>query len=197
MSNRPISADDLDDALFRARLAPLATSVLPSKAVLLDVAGLRSEIRLKSRWPALTLAGIAVVASLSGGAWLYLHPPASVAFLVAQATNTAVPEPPPAPPAPPLSDTLRTMLLQRGDAALAIGDITAARLLYQRAADAGSAEAALALGETYDIQFLLETGARGTAASSELAARWYHRAADLGDQRAGKLLARVAGGKPP
>ncbi len=100
-------------------------------------------------------------------------------------------------PVMPLSDKVLPILLQRGDAALAIGDVTAARLLYERAANAGSAEAAIALGKTYDIRFLPETGVRGSTANKDLAARWYRRAADLGDRRGDELLLRVADGSRP
>ena len=45
-------------------------------------------------------------------------------------------------------------LLKRAKSLLAIGDIAAARLLLERAADAQEAEAALMLAKTYDPQVL-------------------------------------------
>ena len=85
------------------------------------------------------------------------------------------------------------LLLRRGDAALADGDIIAARLLFERAANMGSAVAATAAGKTYDIDFLLRTGARGIRADPAAAAAWYRRAAALGDAEARARLDRIEG----
>jgi hypothetical protein len=49
-----------------------------------------------------------------------------------------------------LDDSEIAMLIKRGNSLLKDGDFTAARLLFERGADAGSAEAALALGSAYD-----------------------------------------------
>jgi TPR repeat protein len=94
----------------------------------------------------------------------------------------------------PPPDALLPVLMQRGNAALATGDITAARLLFDRAAHAGSARAARALGKTYDIRFLLETGANASAANADLAAQWYRRAAELEDQGGRALPVRADNG---
>jgi TPR repeat protein len=89
------------------------------------------------------------------------------------------------------------LLTQRGDRALADGDIIAARLLYERAAGLGSAGAAIAVGKTYDAEFLTRADAHGIRADAAVAAAWYRKAAALGDPDAKKLLARVeAQGKP-
>jgi len=45
-------------------------------------------------------------------------------------------------------------LRARGDSLLGVGDITSARLFYERASDAGDGRAALRLGATYDPGFL-------------------------------------------
>jgi TPR repeat protein len=86
------------------------------------------------------------------------------------------------------------LLMQRGEAALAVGDIIAARLLFERAASLGSAAAATAAGKTYDLDFLLRAGARGIRANPPAAAAWYRKAAVLGDPEARDLLARI---QPP
>ena len=83
------------------------------------------------------------------------------------------------------------LLLRRGNAALADGDIVAARLLFERAAALGSASAATAAGKTYDIAFLPRSIARGIQTDQRAAAAWYDRAAALGDPEAGALLTRV------
>lgn len=98
------------------------------------------------------------------------------------------PNPPPAPapqsPGPAVSPALVQMLLRRGDEMLAIGDLSAARLLYERAAAAGNARAATAAGKTYDPEFLARTGARGIQPAPDKAAEWYRRGAALGDPEA-------------
>jgi hypothetical protein len=71
-----------------------------------------------------------------------------------------------------------TELLTRGDTFLHAGDLTSARLFYERAADAGDREAAMRMGATFDPAFLDRVGlhARGDAAK---ALSWYRHALDL------------------
>ena len=54
------------------------------------------------------------------------------------------------PTVPTLSAAEIAGLLARGDWLFATGDVASARLLYERAADAGEARAAVRLGETFD-----------------------------------------------
>jgi TPR repeat protein len=86
-----------------------------------------------------------------------------------------------------LSPDVVTALMKRGDQLLALGDVAAARLLYQRAADAGSAPAATALGKTYDPHYM----APGQAGDPARAAQWYQRAVTSGDRHAIDLLGAV------
>ena len=79
-------------------------------------------------------------------------------------------------------------LLARGDALLSGGDLTSARLFYERAADAGDAGAALRIGETYDPSFLMRVGVIGVQGDIAEARRWYRRAVDLGAPEAKLLL---------
>jgi TPR repeat protein len=72
---------------------------------------------------------------------------------------------------------------------MAVGDVSAARLLYERAAQAGSGEAAADAGKTYDPSVLFLIGAVGIQPDRSAAARWYRRAIALGDQNAGIWLA--------
>lgn len=71
-------------------------------------------------------------------------------------------------------------LLARGDAFLSAGDITSARLFYERAANAESGLAALQLGGTFDPMILGRSGVRGIAADPAQALSWYRRARELG-----------------
>ncbi len=84
------------------------------------------------------------------------------------------------------------ILVKRGNDLLADGDIAAARLLLRRAAEAGSAEGALALGTTFDPVALQRLGAIGAIPDLAQARRWYQRAAELGSSAASQQLAGLA-----
>jgi TPR repeat protein len=71
-------------------------------------------------------------------------------------------------------------LLARGDWLFATGDVASARLLYERAANAGEARAAVRLGETFDPVYLHDSHLRGLHGDPGTAAFWYRRAYDLG-----------------
>ena len=88
-----------------------------------------------------------------------------------------------------LDDEEIAILLKRGQDFLANGDLAAARLLLRRAAEAGSAEAALALGTTFDPVTLQRLGAIGAVADPAQARQWYQRAAELGSSAASQQLA--------
>jgi TPR repeat protein len=88
------------------------------------------------------------------------------------------------------------LLLRRGDAVFALGDIAAARLLYGRAAAAGDGRGATGVGKTYDPRILSQIGARGIRADAAAAAAWYQKAVALGDTSAAarlKLLGQTNG----
>jgi TPR repeat protein len=96
-----------------------------------------------------------------------------------------------APLPAPLPARLQAVLLDRGAAMLAGGDLSAARKLYARAADNGSGPAAEEVGKTYDPSFLAGRHAVGIRPDPALAATWYRRAIGLGDAGAAELLERV------
>ncbi len=79
-------------------------------------------------------------------------------------------------------------LLTQGSRLIERGEIVAARSVYQRAADMGSGEAALALGSTYDPNRLWSLGVLGMVGSKERAKHWYARANDLGHPEANGRL---------
>jgi hypothetical protein len=97
--------------------------------------------------------------------------------------------------APPVSLSLASdeiaMLLKRGKDAFSTGDLAAARLLLRRAAEAGSAEAALALGATFDPLVLRRLGAIGAAPDAAQARQWYQKAVALGSTTASQPLATL------
>jgi len=110
------------------------------------------------------------------------------------AVEPAVSEPQPPPPTPTARridpDELAT-LLKRAKGLLAIGDITAARLLLERAADAQEAEAALMLAGTYDPQVLGVQDMRSITPDPAMARAWYQKAAQLGSADARRRLSQL------
>lgn len=82
-------------------------------------------------------------------------------------------------------------LLQKGQEQLAQGLVAPARLLFERAADLGLAEAAMALGATYDAVELDKPNLRGIGADVKQAKRWYGRALELGASEADVRLRRL------
>jgi type II secretory pathway predicted ATPase ExeA len=82
---------------------------------------------------------------------------------------------------------LMAALMKRGNESLDLGDVAAARLLFQRAAEGGNAAAATALGKTYDPSFT----PAATPQDAGRAFEWYMNAVALGDPSAGDLLKRL------
>jgi hypothetical protein len=92
-----------------------------------------------------------------------------------------------------LPPDILALLLERGAAMLADGDVSAARKVYTRAADGGSSLAAEELGKTYDPKYLADRHVVGMQPDPMMAASWYRRAVALGDAGAAGLLQRVDG----
>jgi TPR repeat protein len=85
-------------------------------------------------------------------------------------------------------------LVKKGDEQLAEGGIAQARLLYERAAEAGLALGAMAMAATYDAVELERLGALGLKPDREAARRWYQRARELGAVEAEDRLRRLGAG---
>ena len=83
-------------------------------------------------------------------------------------------------------------LVNRGTDSLKNGDLASARLLLRRAAEAGSASAALMLGTTYDPLSIQQLGAIGVVPDVAQARQWYEKAAALGSEAATQRLAKLA-----
>jgi hypothetical protein len=119
----------------------------------------------------------------------------------AEALPVAVPPPIAPPPSSdataaqtvslPLDADEIAMLIKRGKDAFSTGDLAAARLLLRRAAEAGSAEAALALGATFDPLVIRRLGAIGAAPDAAQARQWYQKAVALGSATASQPLAQL------
>ena len=132
--------------------------------------------------------------------------------ILAEATTTlavARAAPPPAAPAtvaaPPNSTTRalsapqlapadrdRALKLHaRGEEQLERGNIYAARQFFERAADAGLADSALALAATYDPAELARLKVLGLRADPGEARKWYEKARELGAREAEARLRRL------
>jgi hypothetical protein len=83
-------------------------------------------------------------------------------------------------------------LIKRGEAFLEQGDVSAARLVFERAAEARDPRAALALGSTYDPNVLKKMGAVGVPSDAEQARAWYERAAEFGSGDAAPRISALA-----
>jgi ABC-type amino acid transport substrate-binding protein len=83
--------------------------------------------------------------------------------------------------------------LKKGDEELADGRVAPARLFYSRAAEMGLAQAAMALGATYDEAELNKPHLSTVQPDSEEARRWYERARALGAADAETRLQRLSG----
>lgn len=92
---------------------------------------------------------------------------------------------------PPEQRERALRLVKRGDEQLAEGGIAQARLLYERAAEAGLAQGAMSMAATYDAAELGRLGVRGLQPDRAAAMRWYERARQLGAADAEQRLRRL------
>ncbi len=134
-------------------------------------------------------------------------PPAAVEPRPAEVASLPFESPPPSPPRdnppanppaevgtaqPALSARDIAILVERGRAFFEAGDLAAARLLFRRAANAGDAAAALAMGATYDPVVLADRLVRGLGADAEQARNWYEKARELGSPEGPRRLEMLA-----
>ncbi|MGG5809649.1 hypothetical protein [Falsiroseomonas sp. CW058] len=108
------------------------------------------------------------------------RPGAATAPAPTTSAPTATAAAAPAPRRPAQDAALLRVLLTRGEEMLARGDVSGARLMFRRAAEGGSGEAARALARSYDPAVLAGLGVRGIRPDPAEAALWYRRAAELG-----------------
>lgn len=121
---------------------------------------------------------------------LQAQAPAPVPIAVA-----APPEPPPPtktlPPAKTLDADTLAALMARARSLMTVGDIAAARLLLERAANAQDATAAFVLAQTYDPAVLGTKDTRSITADAAAARDWYRKAAQLGSAEAQQRLTQL------
>jgi hypothetical protein len=114
-----------------------------------------------------------------------LRPTPPTAALEAAATTA---ESRPTPAETRLSIEEIAALMARGDAFIVAGDISSARLFYERAVAAGDGRAALRMGVTFDPAFLDQTNFGSTFRDPQQALSWYRRARDLGEAEAARRV---------
>jgi TPR repeat protein len=117
--------------------------------------------------------------------------PAAPVVALAPAVREPVPVTREAAPVRRIDPDELAVLLKRAKSLLAIGDITSARLLLERAADAQEAEAALMLAGTYDPQVLGSQDLRSVTPDAAAARVWYQKAAQLGSADARRRLGQL------
>jgi hypothetical protein len=92
-----------------------------------------------------------------------------------------------------LSTSEIALMVKNGAEYMAGGNIGAARMMLQPAAEAGDPVAAFALAETFDPLVLRQLNAKGgITANVNVAQTWYQRARDLGSALARERLERLA-----
>jgi TPR repeat protein len=84
-------------------------------------------------------------------------------------------------------------LFKRGEEYMGQGRISAARPLFQRAAEACDMKAAFALGATYDPIILRKLGATLLDPNVAVARAWYEQARELGLSEASHQLELLSG----
>lgn len=97
----------------------------------------------------------------------------------------------PKPPADEGPDAGETTMLMQGSELLGAGDIARARKVFEHLALGGSGRGALALGQTYDPNFLKKMFVKGLKADPEKAKHWYRKAAELGNAEAHDRLSAL------
>lgn len=110
------------------------------------------------------------------------------------ASQTAQPSPGPRPTANAsvLDEALQRRLYSRGQEMLTLGHIGSARILFERVALAGNADAAIAMGDTYDPKRLMQLRAPLNLADIAKATQWYERADELGSPAAKARITDLA-----
>ena len=90
-------------------------------------------------------------------------------------------------------DTARIAeLIEHGRKMVDVGYFPGARAYFQRAAEAGSAEAAFSVGASFDPSFIEEIGAQGIKPDIQQARIWYERAKALGHKDADAQIRALA-----
>jgi hypothetical protein len=195
----PGTVDRLMEAVLTAGFArgdSMITTRTVAAAMGSPAPATRSPQPRRNETPSVASRAVQILATglLVAGASVFLYkgltdrPPSAPApaAVVTPPPHTEAPSPAPTVGAT-LPPDLMAALIKRGNESLGLGDISSARLLFQRAAEAGNATAATDLGKTYDPNFSTPAG----TGDRSRAAEWYQKAIALGDPTAADLLKRL------
>jgi hypothetical protein len=179
-----------------ARLsAPANQAPSAARAPQQQVAMLPSREEISTAYQSAMQGQAPAAAAPAAAAPAAVAPPAPLAAI---APVAVVPPAVTAPATTPAAAPVRRMdsgelatLMQRAKGFLAAGDIPAARLLLERAADAQESEAALMLAQTYDPDVIGTRDVRNIIAEPAKARAWYQKAAQLGSADAQRRLAQL------
>lgn len=166
-------------SLGEADALALAAPVNFEGTLVLTIELVRDESDEPQRWQ----IQITLVPKQSGTTPL---PPAITALAPA---SPAAPQPKPTESigsmkaAQPLRAAARAQM-DRGRQLLQENDVAAARLIFKRLAESGVAEAAFAMAQTYDPEFLKTIPTAGLQPDLVQARKWYERAAAMGNASA-------------
>ena len=172
-----------------------ATSLIRGLAMMPPAASTAQTAALAGQAPTLAAseweAKLAFRPPLSPPGWPKSEVAATPAKMLEATSTVASTAPRNEPTAPTFSGAEIAGLLARGDWLFATGDVASARLLYERAADAGEARAAVRLGETFDPVYLDGSHLRGLHGDPNMAVFWYRHARDLGATEVASRLKKL------
>jgi hypothetical protein len=123
--------------------------------------------------------------------WAAARPPVAAATPAGETRQPAAALPR-QPVQPQLDPEEIAVLVKRGKDFITVGDLAAARIMLQRAAEAKDADAALALAATYDPMILRELKVYGITADVTMARTWYDKAKEFGSAEARRRLEILA-----
>jgi hypothetical protein len=170
-----------------------STAPVPAAASSKDPARLASPANRAPGAPVIAMANVAPTREDMRNAYqsaLQGQAPAAAATLAEPQVQTQV-QPPVSPPHR-IDPSEVAAALKRANALIASKDIAAARLVLQRVANDGDAQAAVTLAETYDPAILERLSVYGMAPDIAMARQWYETAARLGSTEASQRLAVLA-----
>jgi hypothetical protein len=170
-----------------------STAPVPAAASSKDPARLASPANRAPGAPVIAMANVAPTREDMRNAYqsaLQGQAPAAAATLAEPQVQTQV-HPPVSPPHR-IDPSEVAAALKRANDLIASKDIAAARLVLQRVANDGDAQAAVTLAETYDPAILERLSVYGMAPDIAMARHWYETAARLGSTEASQRLAVLA-----
>ncbi|MBV8091595.1 MAG: sel1 repeat family protein [Alphaproteobacteria bacterium] len=173
---------ELSMSAAMAALPPAPPTQLPDPPGVTTDPGQEMPLQASLATPTAMAGGLAgAVQSVSSESEMPASEAAEPSALTASSSDPAS-RPPAAVPQPPrlvLSSAEIGELLARGDALFRMGDLTSARLFYERAANAGDGQGAMRMGATFDPAFLGRAGSPSVQGDPAKARAWYRKALDL------------------